>query len=91
MQKNFDINLSFCYISLCFLRKEIDYNDVCQKIVALQKEIKNNKDKKTVYEYLCKIPDTILKKYNYKLYKIYFELAQMIIQSGNWNLAAEYL
>ena len=34
---------------------------------------------------------TSLKKYNYKLYKIYFELAQMIIQSGNWNLAAEYL
>lgn len=91
LQKDFDINLSFCYLSLCFLRNDIDYDDICQKIVALQNKIINNKDKKTVYEYLCKIPDTILKKYNYKLYIIYFELAQMIIQSGNWNLASEYL
>ena len=91
MQKDFDKNLSFCYISLCFLRKEIDYNDICQKIALLQNEIKNDKDKKTVYEYLCKMPNVILKKYNYKIYKIYFELAQMIIQSGNWNLAEEYL
>ena len=91
MQKDFDKNLSFCYISLCFLRKEIDYNDICQKIALLQNEIKDDKDKKTVYEYLCKMPNVILKKYNYKIYKIYFELAQMIIQSGNWNLAEEYL
>ena len=91
MQQDYDVNLSFCYISLCFLRKKIDYNDICQSIIVLQKEIKNNKDKKAIYEYLCKIPDSILRKYNYKLYKIYFDLAQMIIQSGNWNLAAEYL
>jgi hypothetical protein len=91
MQKDFDINLSFCSISLCFLMKEIDYNYICQKITILQDAIKTDKHKKMVYEYLCKIPNVILKKYNYKLYKIYFELAQMIIQSGNWNLAAEYL
>lgn len=91
IQEDFDINLSFCYLSLCFLRKKIDYNDICQNIIVLEKEIRNNKDKKTIYEYLCKIPDAILKKYNYKLYKVYFELAQLIIQCGNWNLAEEYL
>ncbi len=91
MQEDFDINLSFGYLSLCFLRKKVDYHDVCQSIIVLQKKIRNSKDKKTIYEYLCKIPNTILIKYNYKLYKVYFELAQMIIQCGNWELAAEYL
>lgn len=90
-RENYDIRLSSCYITLSFLLKMVDYDDICSKITLLLKKTNINRQKKELYEYLCKVPESFLKKFNYHLYKIYFDIAQIIIQSGNWEQAKGYL
>lgn len=90
-RENLDTKLSFCWLSLVFLREIIVYDDICLQISFLLNQIKTSKEKKLLYEYLCRIPDKILRKYNYSLYQIYFDIAQIIIQSGDWMQAKEYL
>lgn len=90
-RENYDIKLSFCYVTLSFLKDVVDYDEVCSKVILLLKGINANRQKKELYEYLCKVPNLFLEKYNLHLYKLYFDIAQIIIQSGNWEEAKEYL
>lgn len=90
-RENFDISLSICYVSLSFLQDIVNYDELCSKITYLLTKINLGRQRKELYEYLCKVPVSFLKKHNYYLYKIYFDIAQIIIQSGNWTQAKEYL
>ena len=86
-----DIAVELCRIELAFMDTELDYDDVCKKIRLLLSTIEGDDSKVILYEHLLKVPKEILKKNEYYKHHIYFELAQVIVRSGDWNFAKDYL
>ena len=86
-----DIKIALCCIQVGFLQDHIDYHFLCKKIISCLENLVSPNIKKNLYEYLSRIPESVLNQYEYKLYVVYFDLAQIIIQSGNWIYAKEYL
>lgn len=86
-----DISIELCRIELTFMSTEINYSNACQKIKTLLSSVKEDHFKTVLYGYLLKIPQEILSQNDYYRYRIYFDLAQVIVRSGDWNFAKEYL
>ena len=85
------IAMELCRLELTFMDSEIDYDNVCKKIKRLLSSQIEDHSKAALYEYLLKIPQETLSQNDLRRYRIYFDLAQVIIRSGDWNFAKEYL
>lgn len=86
-----DTTIELCRIEIAFMEVELDYDNICKKIKLLLSIVEGDELKICLYEHLLKIPREILTKYEFNKYHIYFELAQIIVRSGDWNFAKEYL
>jgi len=81
---------SLSLIQLLLKKQTPDYEYISQISLTLLKETSDGTIRQRICEMLCRVPPQVLEKHGMPLYKVLFELSEIIIQYGDYSLSKQY-